>query len=255
MQALYGRNGECPVAVIAAKSPADCFDTAFEAVQIALKYMVPVILLSDGYIANGAEPWLIPDTGKLPEIKSKRLTSANGTEFQPYARDENNARPWAIPGTSGLEHRIGGLEKQHITGNVNYEPKNHDFMVRLRAEKVKGIAKDVQKTEIIGPEKGKILLLGWGGTYGAITTAAEQLASKGVSAAHLRWLNPLPSDLGNILKNYDKVIIPELNLGQLRRIIRSEFLIDVIGYNKVEGLPFTSEEIVNKVEEVLTTMK
>jgi 2-oxoglutarate ferredoxin oxidoreductase subunit alpha len=241
--------------VIAAKSPADCFDTAFEAVQIALKYMVPVILLSDGYIANGAEPWLIPDTSKLPEIKSKRLTSASGTEFQPYARDENNARPWAIPGTSGLEHRIGGLEKQHITGNVNYEPKNHDFMVRLRAEKVNGIAKDVQKTEIIGPEKGKILLLGWGGTYGAITTAAEQLSSKGVSAAHLRWLNPLPPDLGDILKNYDKVIIPELNLGQLRRIIRSEFLIDAIGYNKVEGLPFTSEEIVNKVEEVLATMK
>lgn len=255
MQALYGRNGECPVAVIAAKSPVDCFAAAYEATKIALKYMVPVILLTDGYIANGAEPWLIPDADTLPEIVTKRLTQSTADEFMPYARDENNARPWAIPGTAGLEHRIGGLEKQHITGNVNYEPANHDFMVRLRAEKVKGIAKDIAPTEIIGAKSGKVLLLGWGGTYGSITTAQEQLASKGVSAAHLRWINPLPPDLGDILKNFEKVIIPELNLGQLLRIIRSEFLIDAIGINKVEGLPFTSSEIVDKVEEVLASLK
>jgi 2-oxoglutarate ferredoxin oxidoreductase subunit alpha len=253
MQALYGRNGECPVAVIAAKSPVDCFNAAFEATKIALKYMVPVILLTDGYIANGAEPWLIPDANSLPEIKTKRVDKANGTPFMPYSRDEDNARPWAVPGIPGLEHRIGGLEKQHNTGNVNYEPKNHDFMVRLRHQKVQGIAKDTPATEVIGPRSGKLLLLGWGGTYGAITTACEQLQSKGVASAHLRWINPLPPDLGDILKNYEKVLIPELNLGQLRRIIRSEYLIDAIGYNKVEGLPFTSEEIVRKAEELLAS--
>ncbi len=255
MQALYGRNGECPVPVIAAKSPGDCFYAAFEAVHTALKYMTPVILLTDGYIANGAEPWLIPDAAKLPKIGHKTILKAPDEGFQPYARDEDNARPWAIPGTKGFEHRIGGLEKQHITGNVNYEPQNHDFMVRLRNQKVQGIAKDIQPTEVIGAKSGKILLLGWGGTYGAITTAAEQLASKGVASAHLRWINPLPPDLAEIMKNYEKIVIPELNLGQLRRIIRSEFLIDAIGINKVEGLPFTTSEIIGKVEEILATMK
>lgn len=255
MQAMYGRNGECPVAVIAAKSPADCFTTAFEAVHTALKYMTPVIMLTDGYIANGAEPWLIPDASKLPKIGNKRILKAPDGGFQPYARDEDNARPWAIPGHKGFEHRIGGLEKQHITGNVNYEPSNHEFMVRLRNQKVQGIAKDIKPTEIVGPKSGKILLLGWGGTYGAITTAAEQLAGKGVSAAHLRWLNPLPPDLGDILKNYEKIVIPEINLGQLRRIIRAEYLIDAVGINKVEGLPFTPSEIVRKVEEILKDMK
>ncbi len=252
MQAMYGRNGECPAAVIAANSPGDCFWTAFEASKIALKYMVPVIMLTDGYIANGAEPWLVPDADALPELKTKLRTDAEG--FLPYLRDEDNARPWAIPGVAGLEHRVGGLEKQHITGNVNYDPKNHDFMVRLRQEKITGIQKDVEKTQIIGPEKGKVLLLGWGGTYGAITAAAERMASKGVAAAHLRWLNPLPQDLGEILKNYEKVIIPELNLGQLRRIIRAEYLIDAIGINKVQGLPFTPHEIVEEVEKILAAM-
>ncbi len=252
MQALYGRNGESPVAVIAAKSPVDCFNTAFEATQIALKYMVPVIMLSDGYIANGAEPWLIPDVDKMPEIKSKqRLKATEGKDFLPYERDEDNARPWAIPGVEGLEHRIGGLEKQHNTGNVNYEPHNHDFMVRLRQEKVTGIQKDVAPTELHGAKSGKILLLSWGGTYGAVLSAQEQLADRGVSMAHLRWLNPLPPDLGDILKNYEKVIIPELNLGQLRRIIRDVYLIDAIGINKVEGLPFTPHEVRSKVEEFL----
>jgi 2-oxoglutarate ferredoxin oxidoreductase subunit alpha len=252
MQAMYGRNGECPVAVIAANSPGDCFWTAFEATKIALKYMVPVIMLTDGYIANGAEPWLVPDADALPELKTKLRTDAEG--FLPYLRDEDNARPWAIPGIAGLEHRVGGLEKQHITGNVNYDPKNHEFMVKLRQEKITGIQKDVEKTEIIGPEKGKVLLLGWGGTYGAITAAAERMQSKGVSAAHLRWLNPLPPDLGEILKNYEKVIIPELNLGQLRRIIRAEYLVDAIGINKIQGLPFTPHEIVEEVEKILATM-
>jgi 2-oxoglutarate ferredoxin oxidoreductase subunit alpha len=217
--------------------------------------MTPVILLTDGYIANGAEPWLIPDAAKLPKIGNKKILKAPDEGFQAYARDEDNARPWAIPGTKGFEHRIGGLEKQHITGNVNYEPHNHDFMVRLRHQKVQGIAKDIQPTEIIGPKTGKILLLGWGGTYGAITAATERLVSKGVAAAHVRWINPLPPDLGEIMKNYEKVVIPELNLGQLRRIIRAEFLIDAIGINKVEGLPFTPSEIVGKVEEILATMK
>jgi len=255
MQAMYGRNGECPVAVIAAKSPTDCFDTAFEAAKISLKYMTPVIMLTDGYIANGAEPWLVPDADKLPEIQTKLRTKVTeGKDFLPYERDEDNARPWAIPGVAGLEHRIGGLEKQHNTGNVNYEPHNHDFMVRLRQEKVMGIQKDVAPTEVHGAKSGKILLLSWGGTYGAVLSAQEQLASKGVSMAHLRWMNPLPPDLGEILKNYEKIVIPELNLGQLRRIIRDQYLVDAIGINKVEGLPFTPHEVASKVEEILAKM-
>jgi 2-oxoglutarate ferredoxin oxidoreductase subunit alpha len=251
MQALYGRNGECPVAVIAAKSPADCFDTAIEASRIALKYMVPVILLSDGYIANGAEPWHIPDVDAIPPISNKMIKRKGDHDFMPYERDEDNARPWAIPGIEGLEHRIGGLEKQNITGNVNYEPGNHEFMVKLRQQKVDSIVKDIAPTEVSGPKSGKVLLLGWGGTYGAITSAAEKLHSKGVAAAHLRWMNPLPPDLGDILKNYEKIVIPELNLGQLRRVIRDKFLIDAIGINKVQGLPFTPEEIINQVEKML----
>lgn len=251
MQAMYGRNGESPVAVIAAQSPADCFNTAIEASRIALKYMLPVIMLTDGYIANGAEPWLLPDVDSIPAIENKRVSKKGDGDFMPYERDADNARPWAIPGIEGLEHRIGGLEKQHRTGNVNYEPANHDFMVRLRQQKVDGIVKDIPPTEVNGPKKGKVLLLGWGGTYGAITTAAEQLHSKGVASAHLRWLNPLPPDLGDILKNYEKIVIPELNLGQLRRVIRDRFLVDAIGINKVQGLPFTPPEIISQVEKLL----
>jgi 2-oxoglutarate ferredoxin oxidoreductase subunit alpha len=249
LQALYGRNGECPVAIIAAKTPADCFLAAYEASRIALKYMVPVILLTDGYLANGAEPWLIPNPDELPEMVVKRRFEKDG--FLPYLRDEDNARPWAFPGTPGLEHRIGGLEKQHLTGNVNYDPHNHEFMIKLRQQKVMGIQKDIAPTEVFGPKSGKVLLLGWGGTYGAITSAAERLASRGVAAAHLRWLNPLPADLGEILKNYEKIVIPEINLGQLRRIIRAEYLIDAIGINKVQGLPLTPHEIVEAVEKLL----
>ncbi len=251
LQALYGRNGECPVAVIAAKSPVDCFDSAIEASRIALKYMVPVILLTDGYIANGSEPWLVPDVDLIPELTTKRRTVKSDATFLPYDRDENNARPWAIPGVEGLEHRIGGLEKQHLTGNVNYEPANHEFMVRLRQQKVDGIVQDIPQTEVLGPKSGKVLLLGWGGTYGAITTAAERLHSKGVSSAHLRWMNPLPADLGEILKNFEKVIIPELNLGQLRKVIRDKYLVDAIGINKIQGLPFTPQEIITAVEQYL----
>jgi 2-oxoglutarate ferredoxin oxidoreductase subunit alpha len=252
MQAMFGRNGESPVAVIAAKTPGDCFWTAVEASRIALKYMLPVIMLTDGYLANGAEPWLIPEPDQIPEIKTKLRTDAEG--YLPYLRDADNARPWAIPGTPGLEHRIGGLEKQNITGNINYDPKNHDFMVHLRQDKVNGIQKDIAPTEVVGPRTGKILLLGWGGTYGAITAAVERMTGRGVASAHLRWLNPLPADLGDILKNYEKIVIPELNLGQLRRVIRAEFLVDAIGINKVEGLPFTPHEIVEKVEQILATM-
>ncbi len=251
LQALYGRNGECPVAVIAAKSPVDCFDSAIEASRIALKYMVPVILLTDGYIANGSEPWLVPDVDLIPELITKKRTVKGETAFLPYDRDENNARPWAIPGVEGLEHRIGGLEKQHLTGNVNYEPANHEFMVRLRQQKVDGIVQDIAPTEVLGPKSGKILLLGWGGTYGAITTAAERLHSRGVSSAHLRWMNPLPPDLGEILKNFEKIIIPELNLGQLRKVIRDKYLVDAIGINKIQGLPFTPHEIITAVEQYL----
>ena len=260
LQALYGRNGECPCAVIAAASPADCFNGMIEAFTVATKYMTPVIFLSDGYIANGAEPWLVPDVNKLPKIQINHPTAANGdagedgkSEFLPYKRDENLVRPWAVPGTPGLEHRIGGLEKQDVTGDVNYEPNNHEHMVRTRAAKVAGIQPAGQDLLWTGPEKGDVLIVGWGSTYGAIKAATLELRKQGVqvSSCHVRYLNPLPQRLGSLMKEFDHVLVPELNLGQFRTLIRNRFLVDAKGLNKIKGQPFTINEIVRGVRALL----
>src|SRR3954468_5874510 len=253
-QAIFGRNGECPMPVIAASSPADCFDVAQEAWRLAVRYMVPVMLLTDGYIANGSEPWRIPKFSDLKKIEITHPGSpSNGDTFLAYRRDERLARPRAIPGTPGLEHRIGGLEKQDITGNVSYDPSNHQHMVNLRAEKVARVANDIPPQKIDGPAAGDLLVLSWGGTYGACATAVHNLQAKGkaVSHCHLRYLNPLPKDLGDIMKRFKKVLIPELNLGQLRTIIRAKYLVDAIGLNKVQGKPFSVGEVVEKMEAVL----
>jgi 2-oxoglutarate ferredoxin oxidoreductase subunit alpha len=254
LQALFGRNGECPMPVIAASSPADCFDVAQEAWRLAVRYMVPVMLLTDGYIANGSEPWRIPKYSDLPKIDIKHPgPSSNGEEFLAYKRDERLARPWAIPGTPGLEHRIGGLEKQDITGNVSYDPANHQHMINTRAEKVARIANDIPPQKLDGPATGDLLVLSWGGTFGACATAAHNLQAKGkaVTHCHLRYLNPLPKELGDIMKRFKKVLIPELNLGQLRTIIRANYLVDAIGLNKVQGKPFSVAEVAEKMESVL----
>ena len=254
LQAICGRNGECPLPVVAAQGPADCFDIAQEAWQIAVRYMTPVMLLSDGYIANGSEPWRIPDVKSLGKIDVRHPTvPTNGHGFMPYERDERLARPWALPGTPGLMHRIGGLEKQDITGNVNYEPANHEHMVRLRAAKVAGIARELPKQQVDGPEQGRLLVLSWGGTYGACATAVREARADGASVAHahLRYLNPFPINLGELLRRYEKVLIPELNLGQLRLLIRGMFLIDAQGLNKVQGKPFTVAEVVQRIESIL----
>lgn len=255
LQALYGRNGECPMPVIAAKSPADCFDAIFEAARIAVNHMTPVILLSDGYIANGAEPWRFPNADQLEEIKiefAKPLL--NGEKYMPYQRDEKLSRPWAVPGTKGLEHRIGGLEKENITGNISYEPENHEFMVKLREEKVDRIADYIPLLELDnGPEKGELLVLGWGGTYGAIKAAVKDVVGEGykVAHAHLRHLRPFPKNLGEMLNNYDKVLVPEINNGQLVKVIRDKYMIPAIPYNKIQGMPIMTAELVNKIKEVL----
>lgn len=256
MQAYYGRNGECPMPIISASTPGDCFETVYEAVRIAVQHMTPVIFLSDGYIANGAEPWKYPQSADLAPIPVKFKTElGHGEEkFQPYLRDEKLARPWAVPGTPGLEHRIGGLEKQNITGNVNYEPENHQLMVKIRQEKVDKIADYIPEQKLdSGPEKGKILVLGWGSTYGAIKSAVDELQSKGhaISHAHLRYIRPFPKNLGDILKNFDTILIPEINNGQLIKIIRDLYLVDAKGYNKIMGVPITKTELVMKLEEML----
>lgn len=256
LQAYYGRNGEAPMLVISASTPADCFEVAMEACRIAVQHMTPIILLSDGYIANGAEPWKFPNADDLPAIEVKFKTElAEGEEkYLPYQRDEKLARPWAVPGTPGLEHRIGGLEKQHITGNVNYEADNHEFMVKLRQEKVDKLAEflPLQKLDS-GVEKGKVLVLGWGSTYGAIKTAVADLLTEGhqVAHAHLRYVRPFPKNLGDILKNYDTVLIPEINNGQLIKIIRDEYLVDAKGYNKIKGNPITRTELVEEIRKYL----
>ncbi len=252
LQSLYGRNGEAPIPIVAASTPADCFLAVFEATRIALKYMTPVFFLSDGYLGNGSEPWLIPDYDKLPDISLKFRTDPNG--FLPYLRDEQTlARPWAIPGTPGLEHRIGGLEKQNISGNVNYEPLNHELMVKLRAEKVERIANDIPLAEVEGDKEGDLLVVGWGSTYGAIRTAVTREREKGnsVSHLHLRYLNPMAKNVGEILYKYKHVLVPELNLGQLIKVLRAKYLVPAIGLNKVQGLPFKSSEIEKKIEEML----
>jgi 2-oxoglutarate/2-oxoacid ferredoxin oxidoreductase subunit alpha len=256
MQAYYGRNGESPMPIISASTPSDCFNAAYEAVRIAVQHMTPVILLSDGYIANGAEPWKFPKASDLAPIVVKFKTElGHGEEkFMPYLRDEKLVRPWAVPGTPGLEHRIGGLEKQNITGNVNYEPENHQLMVKIRQEKVDKIAQYIPEQEIDnGPEKGKLLVLGWGSTYGSIKSAVIELLAEGheVAHAHLRYIRPFPRNLGAILRNYEQVLIPEINNGQLIKIIRDQYLVDAKGYNKIMGVPITKTELVQKLREML----
>jgi 2-oxoglutarate ferredoxin oxidoreductase subunit alpha len=252
LQAVHGRNSEAPIPVIAACTPAGCFDAAYEAVRIALKYMTPVILLTDGYLANGAEPWLIPDVKSLQDINVKFHTDTNN--FFPYSRDEKTlARPWAIPGTPGLEHRIGGLEKEHITGNVSYDADNHEFMVNLRQQKVDGIANDLPLAKTEGDEKGDLLVVGWGGTYGAIRTAVQKKRKEGksVSHLHLKYINPFQNNIGDILKSFKHILVPELNLGQLSLLLQAKYLIPVIKLNKVQGLPFKANEIEAKIDEIL----
>jgi 2-oxoglutarate/2-oxoacid ferredoxin oxidoreductase subunit alpha len=256
LQAYYGRNGECPMPIVSASTPSDCFGAVYEAVRIAVQHMTPVILLSDGYIANGAEPWKFPQSEDLPDIEVKFKTPPGEGEdkFQPYLRNEKLVRPWAIPGTPGLEHRIGGLEKQNITGNVSYEPENHQLMVKIRQEKVDKIADYIPQQKIeLGPEKGKLLVLGWGSTYGSIKSSVAELLHEGyaVAHAHLRYLRPFPKNLGAILKNYEQVLIPEINNGQLIKIIRDQFFVDAKGYQKIMGVPITKTEMVMKMREIL----
>ena len=250
-QAVHGRNGEAPIPVIAASTPIDCFDMAFEAVQLALEHMTPVILLTDGYIANGAEPWRFPAAKDLPEIKPPFIKAPNdGERFLPYLRDDRGVRPWALPGQPGLQHRIGGIEKQDKTGNISYEPKNHELMVKLRAEKVARIADRFKPIRLdSGPPEGEVLIVGWGSTYGSIRTAALEMQAEGHSVAHvhLRHLFPFNKGLGPLLKKYRKVLLPEMNSGQLRQLLRAEFLVDIQGLNKIQGLPFTSAEIKDAV--------
>jgi 2-oxoglutarate ferredoxin oxidoreductase subunit alpha len=253
LQAMYGRNSEAPIPILAASTPGDCFWIALEASRIALKYMVPVIILSDGYLANGAEPWRIPSRSEIPEIPVHFVTDPEG--FLPYKRDPQTlSRPWAIPGTPGLEHRVGGLEKQDVTGNVNYEPLNHEKMVRIRAAKVEAIGQDVPDVVPAGDPDGDLLIIGWGSTYGAITAAlkAQRAAGRRIGHVHLRYLNPLPRNLGQVMERYSKVLVPEMNMGQLSMILRAKYLVDAEGYNKIQGQPFKQAELEAKIEEVFS---
>ncbi len=256
LQVMYGRASECPCIIVAPQSPADCFIMAVEAVRLAVRHMSLVIILSDGYIANGAEPWRVPDLDSIPpiEVNHPNAQSVPEGKFEPYRRDpETLARPWVIPGTAGLEHRLGSLEKEENTGNVSYDADNHDRMVRIRAAKVQGAASTIPALEVRGPETGEVLMLGWGGTYGSITTAADRLREGGrsVSSAHLRYLNPFPANLGEVLAGFERIIIPEINLGQLSMIIRSKFLIDTVGINVVRGRPFGIDELCERVIELM----
>ncbi|MFT3703596.1 MAG: 2-oxoacid:acceptor oxidoreductase subunit alpha [Agriterribacter sp.] len=256
LQAYYGRNGECPMPVIAASTPSDCFAAIYEACRISVEHMTPVIFLSDGYIANGAEPWRFPSSEDLASIHVHFKTELGYGEekFQPYLRDENLVRPWAIPGTPGLEHRIGGIEKQNITGNVSYDPENHQLMVKIREEKVEKIALDIpDQTLDSGPEKGKILVLGWGSTYGVIKTTLAALQAEGhkISHAHLRYMRPFPKNLGDIIKNFEHILIPEINNGQLIKIIRDKYFVDAKGYNKIMGVPITKTELTEFIRKML----
>ncbi len=257
LQAMYGRNGEAPVPIVAAQSPGDCFDAAIEAARIALTYRTPVFLLSDGYLANGSEPWLVPSVEELPDLTVAFATEPNAEDgtFLPYLRDpETLARPWAVPGTPGLEHRVGGIEKADKTGNISYDPDNHDFMVRTRQAKVDGIARGLAPLQVEDPgERATVLVLGWGSTYGPIGAACRQVRATGaaVAQAHLRHLNPFPSDLGEILARYEKVVIPEMNLGQLATLVRAKYLVDVISVTQVRGLPFKADELAEMLQGVI----
>ena len=254
LQAMYGRNGESPVAVLAAKTPSDCFYMAIEAVRLAVKYMTPVIFLSDGYLAEAAEPWKLPEISKLPKIEIIH-PKAGKEPFLPYSRDpETLARPWAKVGTPGLEHRIGGLAKADLTGNVSYDPENNQKMIELRAEKIRRIANDIPEAEIRGPESGKLLILSWGSTYGGVFQAVSEFESKGIklSHVHLNYLNPFPKNLGTLLSRFEKILVPELNMGQLLFLLRNHFTgINVVGLNKVQGQTFKISEIVEKIKELL----
>ncbi len=253
LQAMYGRNGECPVVVLAPRSPGDCFAIAVEAFRIAVKYMTPVIILSDGYIANGSEPWRIPEFEELPSIPIHYHRETEN--FLPYGRHATTlSRPWVIPGTPGLEHQIGGIEKQDGSGEISYDSLNHEHMVALREKKIRGIATDVPALEVFGPERAELLVLGWGSTYGAIQHAVDNLQQRGyqVASAALRHLHPWPENLGEVLRRYDRVLVPELNRGQLRHLLRAEFLLDIVGLNKVQGQPFKTSEIENEIERLLT---
>jgi 2-oxoglutarate ferredoxin oxidoreductase subunit alpha len=252
LQALFGRNSEAPVPVLAPSSPGDCFWVALEASRIAIKYMVPVIILSDGYLANGAEPWKIPDVSELPEIPVHFETNAE--DFHPYRRNATTlARPWAIPGTPGLEHRVGGIEKQDVTGNINYDPLNHERMVRLRASKVEAVADEIPDATPEGDSSGDLLIVAWGSTHGPITAALKTAREKGQSVGHvhLRHLNPLPRNLGDVLKRFKHVLVPEMNMGQLLMVLRAKYLVDAQGYNKIQGKPFKQSEIEQKIDEIL----
>ena len=258
LQAMFGRNGESPVPIVAPSSPADCFNAAIEAARIAVKYRTPVFLLSDGYLANGSEPWRIPDTAGLPDLSREfafaRPADLGENGFEPFRRDPVTlARPWAIPGTPGLEHRIGGIEKADISGDISYDPDNHDRMVRLRQAKIDGIAADVPPVEVDDPDGARVLVLGWGSTYGSIGAAVRRARNAGhsVAQAHLRHLNPFPPNLGDVLRRYDKVLLPEINLGQLALLLRGRFLVDVISYNQVRGLPFRAAELAGVIEDVI----
>ncbi|HJY98040.1 MAG TPA: 2-oxoacid:acceptor oxidoreductase subunit alpha [Streptosporangiaceae bacterium] len=259
LPAMFGRNGESPVPIVAPASPADCFNAAIEAARIAVKYRTPVILLSDGYLANGSEPWRIPDTASLPDISAEfSFAEPAGPDdggFEPFRRDPVTlARPWAIPGTAGLEHRIGGIEKADITGEISYDPDNHDRMVRLRQAKIDGIVADIEPLAVDDPDgSARVLVLGWGSTYGAIGAAVRRVRNAGhaVAQAHLRHLNPFPPDLGEVLRRYDKVLVPEINLGQLALLLRGRYLVDVISYNRVRGLPFQAAELAGVIEDVI----
>jgi 2-oxoglutarate ferredoxin oxidoreductase subunit alpha len=251
LQAMFGRNGESPLPIVAPSSPADCFNAALEACAVATRYMVPVILLSDGYLANGAEPWRLPDIAALPDLSVEFRQDPEG--FHPYQRDpETLARQWAIPGTPGLEHRIGGLEKADKTGDISYDPANHEFMVRTRAARIEAIeVPDVEVED--ADENATVLVLGWGSTYGPIGAACRALRQRGlpIAQAHLRHLSPLPANLGEVLKAYDKVVVPEMNLGQLASLIRSRYLVDAVPFNQISGLPFTAATLESMLEDVV----
>jgi 2-oxoglutarate/2-oxoacid ferredoxin oxidoreductase subunit alpha len=263
LMALFGRNGESPVAVLAPSTPADCFDTAIEAVRIAVKYRTPVIILSDGYLANGSEPWRIPSVDGLARLRNEfsfagQAAAADGQEFLPFQRDPKTlARPWAIPGTPGLEHRIGGIEKADVSGSISYDPDNHDRMVRLRQAKIDGIAADIPPLEVDDPDNdARVLVLGWGSTYGSIGAAVRRVRLSGgsVAQAHLRHLSPFPANLGEVLRAYDKVLVPEINLGQLALLLRGRFLVDVVSYNRVRGLPFRASELADVIQDVIVNV-
>jgi 2-oxoglutarate ferredoxin oxidoreductase subunit alpha len=262
LQALFGRHGECPLAVVAPRSPADCFATVLEAVRLAVGFMTPVFVLSDGYLASGAEPWLVPKAAELPPIPVRRPSGPNGERdgqpvFWPYRRDDRLVRAWAVPGTPGLEHRVGGLEKEDGTGNVSYDPADHEHMVRTRAQKIAKIADAIPALDVDGPDEGELLVVGWGGTYGAIATAVQRARGRGLKVAHAhpRHLNPLPRNTGDVLRRYTKILVPELNGGQLRLLLRAAFLVEAAGLNKVQGRPFLVSEIEDAINQVVRSQE